>query len=501
MLLLILFMLSSCLTGIMTKQFQSLSVMQAVDCFSSNCELVLSSNSKKSHEKLCDMKKNEWKFSETKSNWLTDFRLICGQNYLINLETSVYFLGFFVSALLIGYSCDRYGRRLISICCFPSFFVLLLMLKYAVHLDKIFLLRFFAGGMHSCLSVSLLVTLAEFNTQKNLWICSILGSIAFSIGKTIISYMAYDDDQWQNTFDVPICIVIAALGLCYVVMPETPFWFYANGKELQSLVSLNEVAIVNRSLLLKDVSLVNHHRIKEDHYAIATIAVTLKTSFLRLPLLRLALCWFTAFSSYFILDNDIKFMMDSNEYLEMMVVGISEVPLQIVMFFTVQNLGRKKAASIFFALLAIVMSFACVPTSILDNTLSLGTVSTKAVVLTIAKGCAGSLLPLLTVYTCELLPTLSRCTGLSLCLMAGSSSSLLFPFIATLDTIMSTSHQILLVLLAVGSVVVLQRVPDTWNNPLPNNLTECETLFSKRDYNVTDELEMETLLTYNSDDD
>ena len=355
--------------------------------------------------------------------------------------------------------------------------------------------------MHSCLSVSLLVTLAEFNTQKNLWICSILGSIAFSIGKTIISYMAYDDDQWQNTFDVPICIVIAALGLCYVVMPETPFWFYANGKELQSLVSLNEVAIVNRSLLLKDVSLVNHHRIKEDHYAIATIAVTLKTSFLRLPLQRLALCWFTAFSCYFILDNDIKFMMDSNEYFEMMVVGISEVPLQIVMFFTVQNLGRKKAASIYFALLAIVMSFACVPTSILDNTLSLGTVSTKAVVLTIAKGCAGSLVPLLTVYTCELLPTLSRCSGLSLCLMAGSSSSLLFPFIATLDTIMSTSHQILLVLLAVGSVVVLQRVPDTWNNPLPNNLTECETLFSKRDYNVTDELEMETLLTYNSDDD
>ena len=505
MMLLILLILSSILTGIMTSQFQSLSVMQMVECLSRDCESVLSSSfayQKQSSEKICRMKENEWKFSGSRLNWLTDFRLMCGNHYLIRLETSVYFTGFFASAFVFGYLCDRYGRRLISIFCSVCYIVLLLALKYAVQLDSIFLLRFIAGGLHSGIFICLFVSLAEFNTQKNLWICCIIGSIAFSMGKSIMTFVAYDHVQWQGTFDVPIFIAVTAWGLCYVVLPETPFWFYANGKELQALVSLNEVATMNRSSLLKDVSLVLHHRFSEDHYPMATCTVTLKAPFMRLSLLYLAVCWFTSFTSYFLLDININFTKNSNEYFEMIVAGLSDVPFKVVMVFTAQKFGRNKTVSLFFTFFAIMMALGCIPNYILDSVLSQRAVSAEAVVVTIGKGCAGSLIPLLTVYTCELLPTLSRGTGLSLCLMAASFSSILLPFISTLDSIWWMSHRMFIVLLAVCSAVAVQWVPDTWNNQLPNNLTECELLFSRgRNYKPNNDLEMETLLTYSSEED
>lgn len=495
--LLVLFMLSKLLSGIMTDQFQSLSVMQTTECISASCK-----PNNLTSEKLCQLQIYEWKFTD-KSNWLTDFHLVCENEYLIRLETSVYFTGFFAAAFLLGYFCDKYGRRILSICCLAGYFGVLLVLRFSVRLDKVFLLRFIAGGLHSGILVSVLVAILEFNTQKNYWICAIIGSATFSLGKATISFMSYDHDQWQSTIDIPICIVIVALGLGYVGVPETPYFFYAQGKELHALVSLNEVAMVNRAILLKDTKLVMHRKVKEDHYMCATWTETFKQTFIRSAVFLLWPPWATTFISYFMLGGINDFKLDGNRYFGMMAASLSEIPLQIFTFLAAQKFGRKRTSLILLGLLILVFTVGCIPTWMLNSLVSVGSIPSRTIVMLLGKSCAGSLMVLLSVYTCEILPTLTRCTGLALCLTAASLSSLFLPFIWTLDEIWPPFRYILVVVFAVLSMITLQKVPETLSNPLPNNLTECVLLFRKQSAAVEgrNDLEMVTLLGDDSEDD
>ena len=485
------YLLAWTVAGMMCIQFQSLSIMQPIQCLSERCVEVTTAESEPLEQAICQLEAKDWEYSGDKSNWLTEFELYCDKAYLKKSGTSIDLTGFLFAAFICGYFSDKFGRRITNIICFAAYFVAFMMLKYATVLDEILFLRFMLGAIHGGLSVSLFTTLIEFTTPVYAWACSVLGICAFNVGGGIMGYIALERDQWASTLDIPVCISLIGLAICHFVIPETSHWFYAQGKELHALVALNEAAIINRSLRLRRTHLISLDSAAVESQLDTIFAVTLRTNFLKDAILRLAWCWFCVAMSYHALRY--SKVPGSNEYYGIMARGVSGVPVSIIMFFTAQKFGANKTAKLFLGLLALALTLGSIP--FLESAMITSSISVKTLVTCVGRGIAGSLFALLYAYTASLLPTLSRCSTLGICFTAAAFASILSPGVMFLDALSPMLIYAVTIVLAVVSLLVVQKMPEALHYPLPSNLAECELLFANRLRDTgLDFTEMENLL-------
>ena len=411
-LLSLILVLSSYSAGIITFQFQSLAILPDISCVSNRCKALLHEQSLSQSEVICMVRKSEWVYSNPfKNNWAKQFELYCEDVYLISLGTTVYFIGFFFGVMVLSSFCDKYGRRVSTLIFLFGYCFILICVKFSTILDQIMILRALCGVLHSGVSISAYVMTCEFLHTKYAVIASLISSIAFSLGGSTAGYLALINNRWQNCLDLPLLISAINLLLLYFFCPETPFWLFAKGKELQAIVSLNEVAKLNRCKALKEVHLISASKPSpsgKTRSEQSSAKLLLFTPFLRTAMLKLSVAWFTVAICYYALEFNAG-ALGTNEYYVMIIMGCTDFPFKLFIIVLAKRYGRQKALQWYFTVCAAMLITSAVP--FMAFTYLYRSFSLKTIFVIIGRSLGGANFALLYTYTSEVLPTLSRSTG------------------------------------------------------------------------------------------
>eukprot|EP00116_Pleurobrachia_bachei_P004320 sb/3464582/ len=448
-----------------------------IECMSAQCTEMTSSSFKDGSD-LCNLDAQTWKFHEQKVNWLTEYRLVCESEYLRSCGITAYFVGFFMTVYVTAILVDKMGRRPVGVYYSAGLLLTLILQRFSSVLEEVFLFRFVFGFLHGGLSLAGLLLCLESTSQGIGWLLCTLGSIGFSLGGSLMSYLGLHRDEWQTTFDIPICAALTAFLIIYLALPESPCWFYSQGRTLQALVSFNEVASINRRPLLKNVWL------KEVNEPESTTETLRKLG----PVIcKLAVAWLAAATCYLVLPT----AGAPGEAFSLPIYrGLVALPLKLLVYKLAEVAGRTKALMIVSLVTAVAV--------LLDGVVKIEPGTTGHLLLgVVSDSISDTMIPLLYIYTAELLPTHFRARGIGLCTMASAATSVFSPFILLLDNVNSILVLIVPIALLTLTVILASYTPETLDVPLPLTL---EDAIVQQPVNRTD-TEMRNLLDSVSSED
>lgn len=467
----IIFVGGSIINGIITFQFQALSIIPKIECLSKRCHRL--QNKESAELFICKLGKDEWKFDGSHENWLTEYNLYCEKTYLKGMGTTVYFLGFMVGVSMLSSLCDKFGRRKASVLLLIGVLFAAIGQQHSSTLSMTLAFRFILGFFYSGLSVCLFTAFCEFTSPNFGAFTGICTGAAFTFGGSVASFLAFHSPHWQGYLPMPIFFQGLMLLSFYLLVPETPFWLVAKKRNSDALKVLNYVAKINgKSSLQEDYAI--QHTVSER--AENPFRIIIYNHTLRDCVAKLSFAWFTVSICYYALQFNAG-SLGNDEYSVMMWMGILDIPARMAIIYFAFRRGRRWSANRFFLVAAISLGLCMVP-HVAD--LYIGMLTVKSIFTLVGHGAGGAVFSLLYTYTSELLPTLARSTGVSMCSTAARIASILSPFVIILNHISGSLIYFISLSCIVISMNLIKSLPETLNKPLPNSVEECEILFNKK---------------------
>jgi MFS transporter, AAHS family, benzoate transport protein len=151
---------------------------------------------------------------------------------------SLAFAGMLVGAVMAGGLADRFGRRRTIITCTLWFSVLTGLCALAPNAEVFGLLRFLAGLGLGGLVPSANALGAEFVPPRRRSVVSTLMMSGVPIGGTaaaLIGLRVLPEFGWRAMFVIALTGAVVVVPLCLKLMPESPIWLRAHGRESEAL--------------------------------------------------------------------------------------------------------------------------------------------------------------------------------------------------------------------------------------------------------------------------
>lgn len=421
---------------------------------------------------MCTLDRHDWQFETGRKNFFTEFNLYCDRMYIISAGTTIYFLGFFLFVSPLSSLVDKLGRKITT-----SLFLFLLVgiLSFQMLSTSIFQLmigRFILGSLHGGISVSMTVMFFEFSSSSFATFISMLTGAGFSFGGGLVGLVAMNSSHWQNTMIPPILAwVILGAVFCYMV-PESPYWLFAKGCEMEALASFNKIAYFNGAPPLENVKIMS---LTETDFSAKkpSVGMLWEVKFLRTSLASLSFVWFTVSLCYYGLEFNAGSL--GNEYVVMMIMGCFDTPFKIYMYVFANKRGRQIASQVYLG--GALFCLICTGIPITESIFIAGNMTLKTLLVACGRAFGGSVFALLYVYTLEILPTLVRSVGVSFCSTVARVGSLIAPLVILVNEVSPLIIYVTIIICLVLSMRLLRNIPETLGKPLPSNLQDCRKLF------------------------
>ncbi|KAJ6223545.1 hypothetical protein RDWZM_002090 [Blomia tropicalis] len=185
----------------------------------------------------CDGQCIRWQYNNSvnfKQTIISEFELICGNEWLSSFSQSIYQIGYVLSGILIGFLSDSYGRYralCVAIVCEIIGGIMLIM-SNSIYLYTIsrFVLGFGDSGRGLCLYMLLLETVGKrYRTD------SILStSFGWVIGYLLLPLVAFLLQNYRYLQMVPTISISIMCLLWLPYLPESPRWLITNGRNDQA---------------------------------------------------------------------------------------------------------------------------------------------------------------------------------------------------------------------------------------------------------------------------
>ena len=466
----------SIFSGFFCFQFQALTIMQPLECLSDRCTALKKSNIANPSSLVCTLESDEWKFaSDGHINWLTDYGLYCDNLFLKSIGAALYFVGFMIGVTPLSSFSDKKGRRGASLCLILSLVGCIIGTKLTTKLYQVFFVRFAFGFVHAGNSVVIFTLNSELTTPKFAAFNKILSGAGFSFGSTVVAILAERAHIWQDMFAPLIWTSICFLVVFYLTITESPQWLLARNKVPEAIESLNFIASCNgRPPLPEDTEL---RAVDNPDASPNPVSMILGNEILFGWIKRLSFCWFTVNICYYALQFNAGSLGD-DELTVMKYMGLLDIPLRFSILGVANVWGRRAACQAYFSICTSSLLFCLVPWI---YSLEIGTLTLKSILVLVSHGTAAALFSLMYSYTSEVLPTLARSTGVSMCSATGCFASLLSPFVILLNQMSPSLIFIISAMCTLTSIHLVRRIPETLNKHLPANIEECETMYRNND--------------------
>ena len=402
--------------------------------------------------------------------------------YIISLGTTIYFLGFFLSVSPLCIFVDKYGRRSTSILFFGLSAISSMLMWISNSVEQILVVRFLFGALHGGMSIATCVAMSELTSPKYATLFMMLSSAGFSMGGGVVGLVSKWCDEWQLTMIPPLLSFSLCAALFWYFIPETPYWLFARGREADAINALNTVAYYNKRPPLKNIEVVSSSGEVITAKKSQSWSIVFNTNILRTSIAFLSFNWFTVSICYYGLEFNAGTLGD--EYVVMMLMGCFDTPFKIALFYFAEKFGRKISIQSYLA-----ACLSCLILSgfgILDTITIYGKFTIKTLLVVTGRSFGGSCFALFYIYTAEILPTLVRSLGISICSTSARVGSLLAPTVILVNEISPSIIYVFIVICLLLSIYVLRNIPETLGRPLPNSIKDCERLFENKPVSFSD---------------
>ncbi|XP_032398703.1 solute carrier family 22 member 16 isoform X1 [Etheostoma spectabile] len=418
--------------------------------------------------------------SEIHQSIVTDWDLVCENEWLAKMCQPTFMLGVLVGALVFGDIADRVGR--VRILMFTSLcqFGFGVCVAFSGNYYFFLVLRFLLAMVSSGYLVVVFVYVTEFTGIKVRTWTSMHVHAAFAVGIMVVALTGYLVRVWWIYQIILSTCTSPFLLLCWK-FPETPFYLMAKGRHKETQTLLDTIASFNGlesrlkvHELLEPEETENAKALLEEAEQ-RPLQYEKKLSILDLfgswrmtgRTCTVWAIWFIGSLGYYVFSLG-SVNLGGNQYVNLFLAGAVELPSYLVGCFAMDRIGRKKTCAPALILAgAACMLIVVVPPDI--EALAIALSMTGKFAIAIAFG-------LIYLYTCELYPTIIR----SLAVGSGSTmcrvGSVVAPFCVYLADVWTYLPQLIVGILAFIIGVLTLLLPETLGRPLTTTLEEAEAL-------------------------
>lgn len=413
---------------------------------------------------------NGWNYSKEiyESTTVTEWDLVCENEYKGPLTSSIYFFGVLVGTFLSGQMSDRYGRR-------PVLFVMMAMQTITI------LIQMFSPSWEIFTAIYFFVGFSGFSNYVVAYVlgCEILspasrvmfGSLGIFMGSGIgllfFPLAAYFIRSWRW-----LVLTNALTGLLYLPLwwfiPESPRWLLSQGRIAEAEAILRRAAAQNKvtapEIIFTSSEIEEAANMREKKHNILDI---LRNSNAVLTITICSLLWMVITMSYYALILNTT-NLHGNPYLNLFLSAVVEIPAFIIAMLLLRYCSRRFCQSSTLLMGgAMIFIIQLIPKDLMELAILLEMLGKLGVT---AAFCV--------VYavTSELFPTVVRNMAMGTCSMTARIGSIVSPFIIYLGNYYKYIPYIVIGSLVVFSGLITLLLPETKGKLLPETIVQMQRI-------------------------
>ena len=389
----------------------------------------------------------------TEETIVSEWSLVCDNNWLSKSTMSALMFGFLVGALLLGSLADMIGRKsniLVTLIGMIFFSLVSSMARqFFVYILSRFLVGFFVAG--NILSIIVLTSEIVGPSYRGIYGIIVLGSSA--VGLLFLSLLASYVPSWR---DLSTLITLLGLPLIFLqgYLVESPRWLLSQNRVIEAEEVLEQIAKGNGVSLKEKLRLCNptvEMKTKKD-------SIRNLLRFRKLQLITLITCynWFINGAVYYGLTlaaGDIS----GDVYTGTALSGAVEIPAIFLAYYVLEYYGRRDALTTFM----ISSGLSC---------LSLQLLSDKPGVTVLAlfgKMCISASFKSVYIHSNELFSTSIRNSAMGLVSAQARVGAILSPFIVMAGESLAGVQFLIFGFLGISGGVLSTWLPETRDRALP----------------------------------
>ncbi|KAG6796420.1 organic cation transporter protein isoform X1 [Apis mellifera caucasica] len=400
---------------------------------------------------------------------ISQWNLVCSRTHYANIQQSILMFGVLLGNIIFGNLADRYGRKMplmISVvlqlasgigCAVVPWFPALLLMK---------LLSALATG--GTMVTSYVICMEIVGTKWRAAI-TVLYQIPFSLGHMSLAGLAYYFRHWQH-LQIAITLPSVILLSYWWIVPESPRWLLAFGKQRAACKILQKAANIN-NIKNKDIpNMVKQHCLhqnskRSDFDYKASFLDLFRTPNMRIKSLSIFFNWIVCGMGLFGMSQYIG-QVGGNIFVNFTVSGAIQIPGNFVAWWAMNKLGRR---------ITLICSNSIAGISALLLIIVSNDIEWLRLIL-VCLGIVGMSVSFTTVYlfSGELFPTVVRNIGVGTSSMCARIGSITAPFVVSLDHIQTWLPPACFGILPLLGAALCFLLPETVGCTLPETLQDGE---------------------------
>ena len=210
------------------------------------------------------MKKEDWVYTESHDfSVTTQFDLVCNDEWIINLTTSIFFLGHMFGSAVIGWMADRFGRKTVFFPCTGIIIVSGIIAAFSPSITIFLAFRFISGFAKPGANVQAYILISEIVDGSHCALAGMLLWVAFSVAQCVLGFKAYFIRKWKLLF-IACTAPYLIFMLFYPLVPESLKWLRLYGKTEKLKNHSLKMAKWNKKVLPDNI-LISTKRLEEKH--------------------------------------------------------------------------------------------------------------------------------------------------------------------------------------------------------------------------------------------
>lgn len=411
-----------------------------------------------------------WVYDTPGSSIVTEFNLVCGDAWKVDLFQSCVNLGFFLGSLVVGYIADRFGRKL---CLLATTLVTSLsgvLTAVAPDYTSMLLFRLLQGMVSKGSWVSGYTLITEFVGSGYRRTTAIMYQVAFTVGLVALAGVAYALPDWR-WLQLAVSLPTVFFLLYYWFVPESPRWLLSQKRTTQAVRIMEQIAQKNGKVPPADLKMLCLEEDASEKRS-PSFADLFRTPNLRKHTLILMYLWFSCAVLYQGLIMHVG-ATGANLYLDFFYSSLVEFPAALIILVTIDRIGRiyPIAAS------NLVTGAACLLMIFIPHELHW---------LNVTLACLGRMgativLQMVCLVNAELYPTFIRNLGMMVCSALCDLGGIFTPFMVfRLMEVWQALPLILFGVLGLTAGAMTLLLPETKGVALPETIEEAENLGKRK---------------------